>query len=102
MTVNPCTDLVFTVNGRVVKHFKSFPYLGSLVIIDGGALEDVHTHNKKVNEAFVKLYSVWRDENILLRTKIRFHNTYVKFIILYGCGIQQITKQTDKKFSPSV
>jgi hypothetical protein len=21
---------------------------------------------------------------------------------LYGCGIQQITKQTDKKFSPSV
>ena len=44
MTVNPSTDLVFTLNGRVVKQFKSFPYFGSQVIIDGGALEDVHTH----------------------------------------------------------
>ena len=61
MTVNPSTDLVFTVNGTVVKHFKSFPYLGSLVIIDGGALDDVHTHIKKPNGAFVKLYPVWRD-----------------------------------------
>ena len=49
MTVNPSTVLVFTLNGRVVKQFKSFPYFGSLVIIDGGALEDVHTDIKKAN-----------------------------------------------------
>jgi hypothetical protein len=58
MRVNPGTDLVFTVNGRVLKHFKSFPYFGSLVIIDGGTLEDAHTHIKKVNGVFVKLYPV--------------------------------------------
>ena len=58
MRVNSSTDLVFTVNGTVVKQFKSFQYLGSLVIIDGAALEDVHTNIKKVNWAFVKLYPV--------------------------------------------
>jgi len=46
MRVNPSTGLVLSVNGTVVKQFKSFPYLGSLGIIDSGALEDVHTHIK--------------------------------------------------------
>ena len=69
MRVNPSTDLVFRVNGTEVKHFN-LPYIGCLVIIDGGALEDIHTHIKKVNGAFVKLYPVWRNKNILLKTKI--------------------------------
>ena len=70
MRVNPSTDLVFTVNGTVVNHCKYFPYLGSQVITDGGALEDVHTHIKKVNGTFIKLYTEWRNKHILLRTKI--------------------------------
>ena len=71
MTVNPSSDLVFAVNCTIVKQFKSFPYLGSLVIIDGGALVDVHTHIKKVNVVFVNLYPVRRNKNTLIRIKIR-------------------------------
>jgi hypothetical protein len=93
MRVNPSTNLVFTVNGTWVKHFKSFPYLGCLLLIDGGALENIHTHIKKVNLAFVKLYPVWNNKNILLRTKIQLFNKYVKFFILYGRGTWKITKQ---------
>ena len=52
MRINPSTYLVLTVNGTAEEHFKFFPYLGSIVIIDGGALEDVHTHMKKANGAF--------------------------------------------------
>ena len=52
MRVNPSTYLVLTVNVTVVKHIKSFPYLGSIVTVDGGALKDVHTHIKKANGAF--------------------------------------------------
>jgi len=44
MRVNPSTYLVLTVNGTVVKQFKSFPYLGSLIIIDVRAFKDVHTN----------------------------------------------------------
>jgi hypothetical protein len=86
MRVNPSTGLVFTVNCTVVKQFICFPYLGSLGIIDSGALEDVHTNIKKVNGTFVKLYPVWRNKNILLRTQIQLFNTNVKSGILYGSG----------------
>jgi hypothetical protein len=37
-----------------------FPYLASLVLVDGGALEDVHIHIKKATGTFMQLYSVWR------------------------------------------
>jgi hypothetical protein len=75
-----------------VKHFKSFQYLVSGVTIYGGALEDVHICNKKVNMVFLKLYPVWRNKNILLRTKIQMFNTNGKYITLYGCGMQKITE----------
>ena len=60
MRINPSTYLVLTVNGTAEEHFKFFPYLGSIVIIDGGDLRDVHTHTTKANGAFVQLYPVWR------------------------------------------
>ena len=84
MRVNPSTVLVFTANGRVLKSFKSFPYFGSQVIIHGGALEDVHTHIKKVNGAFIKLYSEWQNKHTLLRTKICLFNTNVKSAYCMG------------------
>jgi len=65
MRVNPTTYLVFTVNGTVVRQFKPFPHLGILDIIDGGTLQDVHNHIKKVNGDSEKLYPVWRDKYIL-------------------------------------
>jgi len=41
----------------------------------------------------VKLYPVWWNKNILLRTKIWLFNTNVNFVILYGFGTWKITKQ---------
>jgi hypothetical protein len=58
MTVKCGAYLVLPINGTKVKHIKSFPYLGTIVTTHGAALEDVHTHIKKVNVAFVQLYSV--------------------------------------------
>jgi len=75
--------LVLPINGAQVKHFKSFPYLGSIATIYGGALEDIHTRIKKVNVTFVKLYPVLRNKNISLRTKIQLFNTNGKSVILY-------------------
>jgi hypothetical protein len=84
--------LVLSINVTYVKHFKSFPYLGSIVTIYGGALEDVHNNIKNVNVAFVKLYLVWRNKYISLRTKIQLFNTSGKSITLYRCGTQKITE----------
>ena len=62
MRVSPNTNLVLTINGREEEEVKSFPYLGSRVTIDVGALEDVHSHIKKANGAFMELYPVWRNK----------------------------------------
>jgi hypothetical protein len=71
MRVNPSTFLVLAINGREVEQVKSFTYLGSIVTIDGGALEDVHSHIK-ASGGFIQLYPVWMNKNILIRTKIQF------------------------------
>jgi len=47
MRVSPSTNLVSTINGREEEEVKSFMYLGSIVTINVGALEDAHSHTKK-------------------------------------------------------
>jgi hypothetical protein len=91
MRVNPSTVLVFRVNGRVVNHCKYFPYLGSQVITEGGALDYVHTHIKKVNGAFIKLYPDWRNKHTLLRTKICLFIINVKSA--YSTGVEHEIKR---------
>ena len=93
MRVNLHTDLKLTINGREVVHFKCFTYLGGIVTTDGAAVEDVNSRIKKANGAFVQLYPVWRNTNILVRTKIRFFNTNVKSVLLYGCETWKITER---------
>ena len=68
--VNPSIDIVLTVNGTAVKHIKFFLYLGSMVIIDGGALEDVHTHIKKANGASGSCTHFWGTKISFLELKL--------------------------------
>lgn len=63
--VKSSTNLVLTTNSRDVEQMKSFTYPGSIVTADGGALEEVHSHIKKVNGPFVSLYPVKKNKYIL-------------------------------------
>ena len=47
MRVSPSTNLVLTINGREKEGVKSLTYAGSIVTVNDGALEDVHSHTKK-------------------------------------------------------
>jgi hypothetical protein len=71
--VNPSTDLAVTINDVEVEQVKSFTYLGSIATV-----EDVHNHIKKANRAFVQLFPLWRNTNILVGTKIWLFNTNAK------------------------
>jgi hypothetical protein len=93
MRVNPSADLALTANGREVKQVKSFTYLGSIVTTDGGALEGAHNRIKKANWAFVQLYPLWKNRNILVRTRIRLFNTNVKPVLLHECETWKIAKR---------
>jgi len=47
MKASPSTNLVLTINGREDEEVKSLAYLGSIVTINVGALEDIRSHIKK-------------------------------------------------------
>jgi hypothetical protein len=81
-----------TVNGREEEEDKSFTHLGSTVTTDGGTIQGVYSCIKKANGAFVELYSVWRNKNIFVRTKILLLNTNVKSVLLHRYETWQITK----------
>jgi hypothetical protein len=98
MRVNPSTDLTLTVSGRKVEQVRSFTYFGSIVTVDGRALEDVHSHIKKANGAFVQLYPIWKNKSILIRTNIRLFNKNVKWIVLCGCETRKINKLISYSF----
>jgi hypothetical protein len=92
MRIKPSTDVVLTVNGRQVEEVKSCTYLGSIVTVDGGALESIHCM-RKANGALMQLYPVWRNKSILVTTKIQLFHTYVKSVVLYGCAMRKITER---------
>jgi len=48
--------------------------------------------------AFVKLYPVWRNKNILLRMKIQLFNIYDKSVIFYGRETWKMTKPISNSF----
>jgi hypothetical protein len=77
MRIKPSINLVLTTNGRDVEQMKAFTYPGSIVTTDGGALEDVNSHMKKVNGPFVPLYPV--------------HNKYI-LETKFGCVIQMFSQ----------
>jgi len=59
-------------------------YLGSTAAIGGAILGNVYNHINKANWAFVKLYPVCKNKNILVTTKIQLFNSNVKPVLLYG------------------
>ena len=64
-----------------IEGVGSFVYLGSRFTIDGGTAQDVVQRIQKANGAFVKLYPVWRNNKISIRTKLRNFRGNVK-----GCA----------------
>jgi hypothetical protein len=53
-----------------IEEVGSFVYLGSVVSVNGGTVEDIDSRIKKANDVFVQLYPVWRNHNITKGVKI--------------------------------
>ena len=77
-------------------------YLGSIVTVDGGAFQDVKAQIKKANFIFVELYRLWKNKNILMRTKARILNGNVKSALLCECEIWEVTTQITNKLQTFV
>ena len=67
-----------------LEKVKSFRYLDSIVDTRGGTEADVKTRISKAMAAFHILRNVWKSRVIGKKTKIRWFNTNVKSVLLYG------------------
>lgn len=53
---------------------------------------------KKAEGIFVELYSLWKNKNILIKTKIYVFNSNMESILLYECKTRKMTIQIRNKF----
>ena len=92
----PSTDPV-TLNGERLEEVDSFTYLGSIIDSQGGTDADVKTRIGKARTAFVMLINIWNSTKLQTRTKLRFFNSNVKAVLLYGSETWRTTKATTKR-----
>ena len=92
----PSTDPV-TLNGTSLEEVESFTYLGSIVDKQGGTDADVRCRIGKARTAFTLLRNIWISPQLLTKTKLRFFNSNVKAVLLYGSETWRTTKTVMKK-----
>ena len=95
--MNTTTNVPVTVGGEPIREMESFVYLGSMVDHQGGTDRNVAARISKARAAFVMLKNIWASGGISTRTKLRFFNSSVKSVLLYGCETWRTTQTMQQK-----
>ena len=81
---SPCAPL--TVLGTAIDIVPAFKYLGSTLLPNGQAIEEVPLRISRARTAFLQLRSVlWCRNEVSLKTKMRVYRSAIRSILLYGC-----------------
>ena len=97
MKMNTSSTDPVTLGGERLEEVDSFTYLGSIINSQGGTDEDVKSRIGKARTAFVMLRNIWNSTKLQTRTKLRFFNSNVKAVLLYGSETWRTTKATTKR-----
>ena len=69
-----------------IEHVDSFVYLGSLILPNGQAKDEIQRRVDSARRAFLQLKNtLWRRCEISLRTKVRVYQAAIRPVLLYGC-----------------
>jgi hypothetical protein len=101
MTINTNTSKMekIDINGKESEEVNECNCLGRIVMGGGGADEDVTSHIKKANVAFVQLNRIWKNKTIRKKTKLKIFNSSVKAVLLYGCETWKVTNSITQSCS---
>ena len=86
-----------SLDGNNLEEVQSFTYLGSKIDRLGGTDADVKARIGKARTAFLLLRNVWKSRQLNTRTKLRFFNSNVKAVLLYGSETWRTTKNIIQK-----
>jgi hypothetical protein len=59
--------------------------------------EHQHCRIKKANGSYVEQHPLWKNNDILTKTKVHVFNSYVKSVMLYGCETWKVTTEITNK-----
>lgn len=90
MYININNDTPITVDGKPLKRVADFTYLGSIVSSDNAAGKDISTRPGKAQYDFAALIPIWKSKQYSLQTKVRFYNSNVKALLLYGSEVWKV------------
>ena len=74
---------IVSLNGQICKRVRSFEYLGSIISEDGGCGQEISDRIAKSVIALGALNSVWENQEIARRAKIRLVISKVLPVLLY-------------------
>lgn len=83
--VNASTFCNLHIENEYIEEVKKFCYLGSIIIADGGADEDIKNRIQKARQSFGMLNNIWRSTKYSRNLKLKIFKSNLISVMLYGC-----------------
>ena len=94
-SAHPITTKI-TVNGKELETVDHFKYLGAIISEDGSKAE-ILARAAQTTAALTKLKTIWKDQNISLRVKIKLLHALITSIFLYACESWTLTAELQRR-----
>jgi hypothetical protein len=86
------------VGGEPLEQVTTFKYLGSIILPNGQAKNEINHRIDCARLTFIQLSRVlWRRTDISVRTKMRVFNASVRPVLLYGCETWPLRAEDTRK-----
>ena len=97
LRINIKHEIRVLIDDQELKEVDKYNYLGVNVSKQGGGSDDIVNIIRKARVSFMKLKLVWSSNIYTLRSKLRFFNTVVKPVLLYGSETWKINEGDNRK-----
>ena len=80
------------IDGETVKTVTDFIFWGSKITADGDCSHEIKRHLLLGRKVMTKLYSILKNRDITLPTKVRLFKAMVFLVVMYGCESWTVKK----------
>ena len=77
------------IDGKTMETVTDFIFLGSKITVDDDCSHEIKRHLLLGRKAMANLYSILKNKDITLPTKVRIVKAMVFPVVIYGCGSGQ-------------
>jgi len=85
------------IQNEQLEQVDTFPYLGSLITVDGKCMTEFHTRLNRMQAIGASLQKIWKTHSILISTKTRLMKVLVWPVAMYGCETWRLRKNEETR-----